>query len=282
MTAKTNLSTPAYNASNWNTPLNSNFSTLNDALGATESVAVALADVTLTATQAQKMRVLVTGSLTADRVIFIPAATSGFWIITNATTGNYSVTVKNVGGSTGPVITQGCSAIVYSDGANVYLADDTSSVMAGTIIQFAGVAAPIGYIACDGAAISRATYVRLFGAIGTTWGVGNGSSTFNVPDFRGYFLRGTGTNSDGAVGPAVGGKQADDFASHTHTATQAPHTHNIAVNTNSVTSGGGSNQPVGSTYNTPTSSAQPAITVAATGGTETRPKNQGILYCIKY
>ncbi len=57
--------------------------------------------------------------------------------------------------------------------------------MAGMIQPHAGAAAPAGFLFCDGSAVSRATYAALFVAIGTTYGVGDGSTTFNVPDMRG-------------------------------------------------------------------------------------------------
>lgn len=65
----------------------------------------------------------------------------------------------------------------------------------GAIIPYAGSTAPFGTLICNGAAISRSAYPELFEAIGTTWGAGDGSSTFNIPDLRGYFLRGVGGNS---------------------------------------------------------------------------------------
>lgn len=67
----------------------------------------------------------------------------------------------------------------------------------GAIIPYAGSTAPFGTLICNGAAISRAAYPELFEAIGTTWGAGDGSTTFNIPDLRGYFLRGVGGNSAG-------------------------------------------------------------------------------------
>lgn len=65
----------------------------------------------------------------------------------------------------------------------------------GAIIPYAGSTAPFGTLICNGAAISRSAYPELFDAIGTTWGAGDGSTTFNIPDLRGYFLRGVGGNS---------------------------------------------------------------------------------------
>ena len=90
---------------------------------------------------------------------------------------------------------------------------------AGAIIAFGSTTAPSGYLLCDGAAVSRTTYADLFAAISTTWGVGDGSTTFNLPDGRGGVLRGTGTgsvNGRDKVGPAVGAKQEDQMQGHRH------------------------------------------------------------------
>ena len=74
-------------------------------------------------------------------------------------------------------------------------ADTSSYNFIGMIQPFGMAAAPSGWVICNGAAISRATYVELFTVIGTTWGVGDGSSTFNVPKLQGTFLRGTGSHT---------------------------------------------------------------------------------------
>ena len=65
----------------------------------------------------------------------------------------------------------------------------------GSIALFAGADLPDGYLLCDGAELSRTVYNELFEAIGTTWGAGNGETTFNLPDFSGKFIRGTGGNA---------------------------------------------------------------------------------------
>jgi len=65
----------------------------------------------------------------------------------------------------------------------------------GTVAMFAAASAPSGWLLCDGSAVSRSTYADLFTAIGTTWGVGDGSTTFNVPDMRGRAPIGVGTGS---------------------------------------------------------------------------------------
>ena len=103
---------------------------------------------------------------------------------------------------------------------------------AGMIIPFAGPPEniPAGWMLCDGSTISRTGYPGLFSAIGTAWGSGDGSTTFNIPDLRGVFLRGvdntrnldpdkdarTESNSGGNTGNNVGSFQLDMFRIHLH------------------------------------------------------------------
>lgn len=97
----------------------------------------------------------------------------------------------------------------------------------GTIVMTARDSAPVGWLLCDGAAVSRTTYAALFAAIGTKFGIGNGSSTFNVPDMRGRFPLGLAAAGTGSVLGQTGG-QLD----HTHTG--AAHTHVIAAHTHTI------------------------------------------------
>jgi microcystin-dependent protein len=93
----------------------------------------------------------------------------------------------------------------------------------GTVEMFAGSAAPSYWLLCDGAAVSRATYAALFSAIGTTWGAGNGTTTFNVPDLRGRTPIGAGAGAGltNRALAATGGEEA-----HALTAGEnGPHTH---------------------------------------------------------
>ena len=89
----------------------------------------------------------------------------------------------------------------------------------GTINAFGGTTAPDGWLLCQGQAISRTNYSELFSVIGTNFGAGDGSTTFNVPDLRGEFLRGAGTNSHnnqgngGTVGQHQDATESRVFAS---------------------------------------------------------------------
>lgn len=101
----------------------------------------------------------------------------------------------------------------------------------GEVSYFARTTPPSGWLVCDGRAVSRATYSKLFAAIGTIGGTGDGVSTFNLPDLRDEFIRGSGTNR------AVGSKQSYATEKHKHTVTLADngnHTHTITVNNGGV------------------------------------------------
>jgi len=73
--------------------------------------------------------------------------------------------------------------------ANISLSKFPLNLPSGSVQAFAGSTAPDGWTMCDGAAVSRTTYAALFAVIGTTYGVGDGSTTFDLPDMRGQFLR---------------------------------------------------------------------------------------------
>jgi microcystin-dependent protein len=98
---------------------------------------------------------------------------------------------------------------------------------AGTVIAFPGTTAPGGWLLCNGDPYSRTTYSALFGVIGTDYGVGNGTTTFNVPNFQAAFLRGAGTQTY----PTTGGTP---YAASTINTAQgtALQTHNHAINSN--------------------------------------------------
>lgn len=93
------------------------------------------------------------------------------------------------------------------------------SVPAGTIVPYGGSSAPTGYLLCDGSAVSRTTYADLFSAIGTAFGAGNGTTTFNIPNTSGLVLRGTGNQALSGrtkTGPSVGATQEDQIQGHVH------------------------------------------------------------------
>jgi microcystin-dependent protein len=200
------------------------------------------------------------------------------------------------------------TTLTIADGAvtQAKLNSTVTLVPTGAIMPFAMNTAPSGWLAANGSAVSRTAFAALFAAIGTTYGAGDGSTTFTLPDLRGYFVRGSGTNSDGVAAGTFGAKQADGLISHTHSGTTGndspDHSHGVAnFETNFDQVGGSRPISLGGVFNTDftkgtgtgyysvntagastrhqhdftTSSQSPA------GTTETRPRNIAMLYCIK-
>jgi microcystin-dependent protein len=154
----------------------------------------------------------------------------------------------------------------------------TVAVPPGTVIWTARNSAPTGYLKANGAAISRSTYADLFAAIGTTFGSGNGSTTFNLPDLRGEFVRGWDDGRGADSGRAFGSSQADEYKSHTHGVTDPGHIHSgsagrVTPGISVAFSGNG----IGDRNITATT----GISIGNSGGTETRPRNVALLACIK-
>ena len=175
----------------------------------------------------------------------------------------------------------------------------SSDVPVGSIMPFAGSSAPAGWLICDGSSVNRTTYATLFGVIGSAWGNGDGSTTFNLPDLRGRFLRGvdggagrdpdaagrTASNPGGNTGNNVGTVQGDEVKPHNHTITDPGHNH-TSVNSDIVRNTGGYGTGLGTgglgpntiTMNSNTT----GISINNSTGTETRPKNASVNFIIKY
>lgn len=91
--------------------------------------------------------------------------------------------------------------------SHTHAIDSALLVPSGTVAWFAGNTAPAGWLKANGAAVSRTAYANLFAAIGTTYGTGNGSSTFNLPDLRGEFVRGWDDGRGADAGRSLGSWQ---------------------------------------------------------------------------
>lgn len=134
----------------------------------------------------------------------------------------------------------------------------------GDILMVGGQTLPARRLWCDGAAYSRTTYADLFARIGTRYGAGNGSTTFNVPDFRGEFPRGWDNGRGIDPGRVLGSWQAQELQSHTH---QAAGTASMS----GTFAAGQTMLSTGTGYPT-----------AAAGGSETRPRNLAVNFCIVF
>ena len=140
---------------------------------------------------------------------------------------------------------------------------------AGEVSAFARTTAPDGWLVCDGAVVSRTTYARLFAAIGTTFGAGNGSTTFRIPDLRGEFIRALDLGRGVDSGRTLGSFQAGEIQSHKHFGK------NIAGSDGLPDSGFTAGERLGS------GDGNPAFETTNTGGSETRPRNVALLVCIR-
>lgn len=167
----------------------------------------------------------------------------------------------------------------------------------GAIGLFAMNAAPTGWLKANGAAISRAAYANLFAAIGTTHGVGDGATTFNLPDFRGEFLRGFDDGRGIDVARVFG-----SFQLPTYLRTRMDDAENSDINssTNSINvgmahanpdsavsspagmlSGSGAARAVGTSDNV-SIAGQNNSSAVSDRFISTRPRNVAVLACIKY
>lgn len=141
----------------------------------------------------------------------------------------------------------------------------------GAILFFPFHPAPAGWLKCNGRAVSRTIYADLFAAIGTSFGNGDGSTTFNLPDFRGEFLRGWDDGRGVDSGRALGSAQGDLIRTHTHSGVlrEADTPRRVTSNRAQGSNGG---DATGSNLDNQTDSE---------GGSETRPRNIALLVAIK-
>ena len=136
-------------------------------------------------------------------------------------------------------------------------------VPTGAIAYFAHTAVPFGWLKANGAAVSRTVYANLFAAIGTTYGAGDGRTTFNLPDLRGEFIRSWDDGRTVDSGRVIGSWQADELRSHSH---------GIGITKGRDTDRGSNSSTVSVDNEGETDPA---------GGIETRPRNIALLACIK-
>jgi len=159
---------------------------------------------------------------------------------------------------------------VLTSNGTIWTSAPVSTVLTGSMQMWPTATAPTGYLLCAGSAVSRTTYATLYAVIGTTYGIGDGTTTFNLPDLRGrspfgvsgsYALASTGGSADAIV------------VSHTHTATSTDsgHTHGYTAPSLSPNNAAGSIPDYITTTSatTATGNANITTTVAATGSSGT-------------
>lgn len=205
------------------------------------------ADIALAKGNTGQLKAAIQAMITSSAVNWAPTISAGD-AATLATAQNYADVVS-------------AAAATAAQNAAVAMA----RVRPGVVEFFAGAVVPTGYLECNGAAVSRATYADLFAAIGTTYGPGNGTTTFNIPQAQGEFLRGWDNGRGVDDGRTLGSFQADEFKSHVH---------ELPVRTNADSGAGWVEDAAGA-------GAPVSAQTAATGGSETRPRNIALMVIIK-
>jgi microcystin-dependent protein len=233
---------------------------------------------------------------------------------------SFPILTMNTGGTMGSIspdqVGQGMSSVgadaiattMDSTGANTIASKITNAafiIPSGVIMPYMGTALPTGWLWCDGTSYLRTDYPTLFATVGTASGAAD-PTHFNVPDLRGFFMRGvsgtSGNDPDASLrgqqhvgangGNNVGSVQADNFRTHHHLISDPGHTHNFFVNGNpspSIYAGANANsvvptvgQPLVPDAATVTIvSAATGISIQNNGGSETRPLNLYVNYIIK-
>lgn len=147
--------------------------------------------------------------------------------------------------------------------------------LVGQVAWFAASSPPTGWLKANGAAVSRATYANLFAKTGTSFGVGDGSTTFNLPDLRGEFVRGLDDGRGVDAGRTLGSFQSEALQPHTH-GLVFPVTQYIGdKGTGGNVSAIGPGHQWASNQNFPSSTG-------SSGSPETRPRNVALLACVRY
>jgi len=206
---------------------------------------------------------------------------------------NVTFTLPGADGSNGQMLqTNGSGALSFTT---------VAGVPSGSVFCMAVATVPSGYLECNGAAVSRSTYAVLFAVIGTAYGAGNGSSTFNLPDLRGEFVRGFDNGRGVDSGRSIASSQSSQFGQHNHnvsassssSVTDPGHKHTINHNLGNLISSGGAFGMKDSGTADRMNDATTGISVSTTttisqsnrGGTsnssETRPRSIAMMYVIK-
>jgi microcystin-dependent protein len=219
------------NSGTWGGVLNAQvFDIVDEALDGVTTLTIS-GNVTLTSTnyvtdQARRRMLKLTGSPGASYTITIPSVEKFYFVINQS---DAAQTIKTSGG-VGYSVPAGEARTVACDGTDCFGPSSAVPYVIGAVMSYAaGLAgAPSGWLFCYGQAVSRATYAALFGAIGTYYGTGDGSTTFNVPDCRGRVDAGKddmGGVSANRLTNQSGGLNGDTLGatggSETHTLTTA-------------------------------------------------------------
>jgi microcystin-dependent protein len=217
------------------------------------------------------MVLVVQGTNSAVYQVVAPLNQPKMYVVYNNTTGGYAI---SIGAASGSVITipNGVTAQVYTDGTNFYSAQTgsagnfnvngnenvlgnlsvggtltvtgiTNIIPTGVIQMWPTVSAPTGFLNCDGSAVSRTTYAALYAVVGTTFGSGDGSTTFNLPNYTNRMPYGTTIGSTG--GSSTTTLDGSNLPAHTHSFSGSGSTNSASANIQDPSHNHGINSAIG-------------------------------------
>jgi len=162
---------------------------------------------------------------------------------------------------------------------------DFDNNFAGAIAAFAMNTPPNGWLECDGSAVSRTTYNNLFDVIGTAFGAGDGSTTFDLPDLRGEFIRGWDNARGVDTSRTFGSSQGDAIRNLTGMYALVAGSYGALASTASATGVFTAGSTTGNRI-TGTSSTGYELdfdaSLQVSTGDDNRPRNIALMYCVKY
>lgn len=181
-----------------------------------------------------------TGALTATCTVMLPQVPKIGFVWNQTTGGQLVVLTTGVGGGRTIAVPPGLSTFYSCDGTNIDAPTIIGNTPVGGLMPFAGSVPPSRWLLCFGQAVSRTTYALLFAVIGTVYGAGDGSTTFNLPDARGRSLSGLDNMGGVAAGRITSGNSAisgvtlgatggdERLPNHNHGLTDPGHTHTVS------------------------------------------------------
>ena len=265
-------------ADTWGTKLNTNLDSIDNLLDGTTAIAPNLtalkiggADVTASVAELNVLDGVTATTAELNVLDGVVATTAELNILDGVTATTAEINVLDG-------VIASTAEINHLDGVTSNIQTQiNSSTPAGTVIQFAGSSAPTGYLNANGNAVSRTTYAALFAAIGTTYGTGDGSTTFNLPDLRGEFVRGLDDGRGVDSGRTLGSAQSHALEEHRHDLwtgkNDTDDSHVVGTNNGHVGAGYTADYDAGDSWIRDVTQAN--------ASTETRPRNIALLYCIK-
>jgi len=178
---------PGYNdyVNSWNTPINNDWDIIDRCFGGSYGVSTTGGTNNLTQTNCQNVYILVSGALASNALVTFPSGVSGFFIVGNGTSGTYALTLSSLGGGSSVTVNQGTRAFVFTDGTNVFYADDTRLTSYVASLSF-GSTGLTPATATTGAITVAGTLNVANGGTGVTTSTGSGSNVLSAsPTFTG-------------------------------------------------------------------------------------------------